>query len=39
VVDHKVAAALKSKKPSKRISATCDGKIGGLLDAVKAEMS
>ena len=38
-VERKVASALKSKKPSKRISAACDGTIGGLVDTLKAEMS
>jgi hypothetical protein len=38
-VQKKTAAALKSKKPTKRISSACDAQIGGLVNALKADMS
>ena len=39
VVNRKAAAAVKSNRADQRISSTCDGEIGGLVDAVKADVS
>ena len=38
-VDRKAAAAAKSKQASKRLSPSCSGAIGGLVAAVRADLS